>query len=155
MKRPGKCESGDRKGSWWRRRILGISIRSAVKMENENALQREKEHRLSRHMVLERNLGFQGLSKGNQWSCNNVWCLDILKIWIGSLGYTVRAWFSTLNKIVLCLGLCHNSKIWGVASDWLTGRSSQLGGRKTSFASFQTVEGSNSYSELKMLKSKG
>ena len=69
--------------------------------------------------------------------------------------YNVWAWFSTSNKTVLGLGLRHNSKIWGEASDWLRGRSSQLGGRKTSFASIQTVEGSNSYSELKCLKVRG
>ena len=37
-------------------------------------------------------------------------------------------------------------------SDWFTGRRSQLGGGKTSFASFQTVEGSNSKSKLKCFK---
>ena len=40
----------------------------------------------------------------------------------------------------------------GEASDWFTGRSSQLGGGKTSFASFQNVEGSHSKSKLKSLK---
>ena len=46
----------------------------------------------------------------------------------------------------------HNLNFLGEASDWLAGRSSQLGGRKTSFASFQKVEGSKSYNELLCLK---
>ena len=78
---------------------------------------------------------------------------QVMKVIVHS--YNVWAWFSTLNKTVGDLGLRHNSKIWGEASDWLRGRSSQLGGRKTSFASIQTVEGSNSYSELKCLKVRG
>ena len=72
---------------------------------------------------------------------------QVMKVIVHS--YKVWAWFSTLNKTVGDLGLRHNSKIWGEASDWLRVRSSQLGGRKTSFASIQTVEGSNSYSVLK------
>ena len=46
----------------------------------------------------------------------------------------------------------HNLNFPGAASDWFTGWSSQLGGRETSFPSFQTVEESNSYSGLKSLK---
>ena len=46
----------------------------------------------------------------------------------------------------------HNLNFSVQASDWSTGRSSQLGGGKTSSASFQTVEGSNSKSKLKFLK---
>ena len=46
----------------------------------------------------------------------------------------------------------HNLNFLVQASDWFTGRSSQLGGGKTSFASFQTVEGSNSKSKLQCLK---
>ena len=47
---------------------------------------------------------------------------------------------------------CRNLNFLVEASDWFTGRSSQLGGGKTSFASFQNVEGSNSKSKLKSLK---
>ena len=46
----------------------------------------------------------------------------------------------------------HNLNFLVQASDWFTGRSSQLGGGKTSFASFQNVEGSSSKSKLKSLK---
>ena len=46
----------------------------------------------------------------------------------------------------------HNLNFLGEASDWFTDRSSQLGGRKTSSASFQTVEGSISHTKLKCTK---
>ena len=107
------------------------------------------------HTVREARLGSQVRSKGNLWDAVDHYPSYFQVISIIFHSCNIQAQFCNIKYYSVRMGLRHSLKICRLVSDWFRGISNWLGVEKTTFASVQIVEGSNSYNKLKTLKVSG